>query len=173
MPRWPATREIEPAAATNTRFGFVGSTAIRPIAAESTRPQCCQWPPPSVDLYIPSPKYVRPPPDGFASPVPAQSVPSGPRAMAPMTWVCSSGQTFVKVEPASVVFQTPPPETAVYIVSGLSGSTTRSTIRAPMFDGPTSDHEAFEPCGIAAACFLARFTIACVTSCPDVHLSVR
>ena len=53
-----------------------------------------------------------PPPDGFASPVPAQSVPSGPMASAPMVWVKSEGHTEVNVMPSSVLFQTPPPAAA-------------------------------------------------------------
>ena len=39
-----------PAAAANTRLEFVGSTAMRPNAALSGRPMCCQVAPLSVDL---------------------------------------------------------------------------------------------------------------------------
>src|SRR5262245_22559111 len=49
-PRWPALRATCPAAATNTRLGLDGSTAMRPIDSLRVRPTFCQWPPLSVDL---------------------------------------------------------------------------------------------------------------------------
>ncbi len=61
---------------------------------------------------MPSPRNVSPPPDGFASPVPAHSVPSGPRASAPIAWVSESGHAGVQVTPPSVLFMIPPLETA-------------------------------------------------------------
>ena len=53
-----------------------------------------------------------PPPAGFASPVPAHSVPSEPMASAPIVWVLLPGQTEVNVMPSSVLFQMPPPAAA-------------------------------------------------------------
>jgi hypothetical protein len=50
MPRWPAIREIEPDAATNTRLGSVGSTTILPTAALSLRPHCSHVAPLSMGL---------------------------------------------------------------------------------------------------------------------------
>src|SRR5215475_13888008 len=122
---------------------------------------------------MPLPKNVRPPPDGFASPVPAHNVPSGPVASAPMAWLASLGQAGRHVIPASVLFHTPPPDTAVYSVSAWVGSTTRSTIRAPTFEGPTTLQEPPAPCGIAAACWIERATWPGDTSRPDVHFRVR
>src|SRR5262249_55820507 len=119
------------------------------------------------------------PPDGFASPVPAHNVPSGPIASAPIVWVTSLGQLGCQVLPASVLFQTPPPDTAVYRVFARAGSTTRSTTRAPTFDGPTTLHEPPPlpgppaPCGTAAACCPARAPWSGDTSRPEVHFRVR
>src|SRR6266571_1365626 len=62
------------------------------------------------------------------------------RPTAPIVWVNSVGQTAWNVAPASVLFQTPPPDAATYSVSAWRGSTTRSVIRAPTFDGPTRLH---------------------------------
>src|SRR5215467_8735379 len=122
---------------------------------------------------MPVPKNVRPPPDGFASPVPAHKVPSGPMASAPIACVALFGQAGCQVSPASVLFHTPPPDTAVYSVSAWVGSTTRSTLRAPTFDGPTVLHEPPAPCGIAAACWIERATWSGDTALPDVHFRVR
>src|SRR5437764_8257660 len=85
-PRWPPGLYRSPEAAAKTCLGFVGSTAIRPNALVFRRPVFTQLLPPSVDRYTPSPPYVTLPPPGFASPVPAQSVPSDPCASAPIAW---------------------------------------------------------------------------------------
>ena len=71
-----------------------------------------QLAPPSVDLYMPSPVNVRPPPDGFASPVPTYSVPLDAWSIAPIVCVTSFGQTGEKFMPPSELFQMPPPDVA-------------------------------------------------------------
>src|SRR6266571_4855125 len=69
---------------------------------------------------MPSPKNVLPPPDGFASPVPAHSVPSEARASAPIAWVSSLCQAGVQVTPPSTLFMIPPLDTAAYTVLGVA-----------------------------------------------------
>src|SRR6478752_5923454 len=113
MPRCPAVPDRLPEAAKKTRRGSTGSTAIAPIAPLSVRPQCCHVRPPSRLRYTPSPKNVRPPPDGFASPVPAHSVPLRPIAIEPIVWVTPVGHAGRNVLPASVLFHTPPPDAAM------------------------------------------------------------
>ncbi len=49
-PRSPALRATWPAAATYTRFGFDGSTTMRPIDSLCLSPTLIQWAPLSVDL---------------------------------------------------------------------------------------------------------------------------
>src|SRR5947208_244125 len=114
---------------------------------------------------MPSPKNVVPPPDGFASPVPAHSVPSSPRANAPSGCVCEVGQAGVQVTPPSALFMTPPLETAAKTVLGdVVGSIATSTIRPPTLVGPTNRHgPAASPVGMLAACCRARATSAGVT----------
>src|SRR5579872_7456830 len=108
---------------------------------------------------MPFPRNVSPPPDGFASPVPAHSVPSEPRASAPMACVFSLGQEGDQVVPPSVLFMIPPLDTAAYTVLGdVVGSMARSTTRPPMLVGPTNCHAVESPTGIAAACCRARAT---------------
>src|SRR5919108_4909670 len=101
---------------------------------------------------MPSPRKVSPPPDGFASPVPAHSVPSGPRASAPIAWVPELGQAGDQLIPPSVLFMIPPLETAAYTVLGaVPGSTARSTTRPPTLVGPTNCHVFASPDGMLAA----------------------
>src|SRR3954467_5640216 len=109
MPRWPAVPDRFPDAAANTRCGSFGSIAILPIAPLSGSPAKCQCLPPSVDLYMPVPKNVSPPPDGLASPVPAHTCPLEPIASEPIVCVSRVGQTESNVWQTSVVFHTLPP----------------------------------------------------------------
>src|SRR5437773_10369703 len=110
-----------------------------------------------------------PPPEAFASPVPAQSVPSDPRARAPIAWGKSLGQAGVYVIPASVLFQTPPPADATKIVLGWVGSTTTSVTRPPMLLAPAYSHE--PPIELIASAWaaarrsVARLTVAAPPSC--------
>src|SRR3954451_10418721 len=85
---------------------------------------------------MPSPKYVRPPPGGLASPVPAHRSPLRACAIAPIVWVFESGQTLVQLAPPSVVFQTPPPETAARPEWAALGSAATSVPPPPMLYGP-------------------------------------
>lgn len=172
MPRCPAVPDRLPVAATKTRRGFTGSTTILPIAPLSASPQRAQCRPPSVERYTPSPKNVRPPPDGLASPVPAHSVPSPPIVSAPIVCVAPVGHAVWKVAPASVLRHTPPPDAATYSVSARRGSTARSVTRPPMLVGPTSDHRPGVR-GSARACAMPRRTSAGVTFSPEVYFSVR
>src|SRR5215469_12311214 len=101
---------------------------------------------------MPLPRNVSPPPDGFASPVPAHSVPSGLRASAPIACVFETGHAGAQVRPPSVLFMIPPLETAAYTVEGdVAGSMARSTTRPPMLVGPTNCHAFGSPTGMAAA----------------------
>jgi hypothetical protein len=99
-------------------------------------------------------------------------VPSDPIASAPIVWVSPSGHTDRNVAPASVLFQTPPPEAATYRVSALRGSTTRSVIRAPTFDGPTR-FQVPPAVGSASACRVACSIWAWLTLAPEVNFCVR
>src|SRR5580765_2013251 len=103
-----------------------------------------------------------PPPDALASPVPAQSVPSEPRASEPIACGKSFGQAVVYVAPASVLFHTPPPADATKIVFGCVGSTTTSVTRPPMLLAPTYSHEP-PPDWIASACSAACASAARLT----------
>src|SRR5579859_171080 len=117
---------------------------------------------------MPLPRNVSPPPDGFASPVPAHSVPSGLRASAPIACVYELGQAGVQVLPPSVLFMIPPLETAAYTVDGdVAGSMARSTTRPPMLAGPTNCQGARYPTGMLIACCWAWVTWAALTGCPS------
>src|SRR5687767_12045099 len=69
-PRSPPGTKRLPAEATNTRLGFAGSTAIRPMAPEVGNPIDCHVAPPSLERYMPVPPQTMLPPPGLASPVP-------------------------------------------------------------------------------------------------------
>src|SRR3954466_15941181 len=115
---------------------------------------------------MPSPMNVEPPPDGFEpSPVPAYSVPSEPRASAPIDCVKSSGYDGVKVTPPSVLFMIPPPlETAANTVLGVVvGSIATSMTPPPTFVGPANCQRVLLASGSAAAWADACLTCASVT----------
>src|SRR5215468_9319544 len=116
---------------------------------------------------MPSPRKVSPPPDGLASPVPAHSVPSGPRASAPIAWVSAAGQAGAQVVPPSVLFMIPPDDTAAYTADGLVvGSTARSTTRPPMLVGPVNCQ--LPPVAwMFAACAAAWVTCAALAGSPS------
>src|SRR3954454_4228673 len=123
---------------------------------------------------MPSPKYVRPPPGGLASPVPAHRSPLRACAIAPIVWVFESGQTPVQLVPPSVVFQTPPPATAAKAELATLRSATTSVPRPPMLYGPSWLHAsplAGAAGSTAAACACWRLTCAIVTS--ELELSCR
>src|SRR5581483_493348 len=108
---------------------------------------------------MPLPRNVSPPPDGFASPVPAHSVPSALRASAPIACVSLAGQAGAQVTPPSVLFMIPPLETAAYTALGdVVGSMARSTTRPPTLVGPVNRHAFGSPTGMAAACCRAWAT---------------
>src|SRR3954469_26019932 len=74
-----------------------------------------------------------------------------------------SGQTDVQLLPPSVVFQTPPPETAAKALLGVKRSATTSVTRPPMLYGPICFQLIpFAAAGTSAACACARLTIASV-----------
>src|SRR4051812_45787348 len=112
---------------------------------------------------MPSPKYVRPPPGGLASPVPAHRSPLGACAIAPMFCTFASGQTDVQFVPPSVVFQMPPPDTAAKALFGVKRSATTSVTRPPMLYGPICFQLMPLAAGAtAAACARSRLIIAVV-----------
>jgi len=158
----------EPAAATNIRFGSRGSIVIALIAPESRSPVNFQDAPLSRDTYIPVPSYVMLPPPGFGSPVPANTVPSGAVATAPIAWVLCAGQAGAKTCPASVLFHNPPLADAAYTTSRCCGSSARPTSRPPMLVGPTR-RQSFAVAGICSACAAAvAYTCRARPSAPDV-----
>src|SRR5579859_3625470 len=121
---------------------------------------------------MPLPRNVSPPPDGFASPVPAHSVPSGPRASAPIACVFVLGHAGVQVMPRSVLFMIPPLETAAYTVVGdVVGSRARSTTRPPMLVGPTNRQGTLYPVGMRTACCWAKETCAGLVGWPLLRSS--
>src|SRR6266542_4592445 len=91
------------------------------------------------------------PPPGPASPVPANRVPSGPMAMAPIGCGLPPGQLEANVAPPSTLFHTPPVAAAAYSVFATLGSAAMSRIRPPMFVGPIECHGAEDRAGSRAA----------------------
>src|SRR6266508_6013130 len=87
------------------------------------------------------------PPPGPASPVPANRVPSGPMARAPIGCGLPSGQLEANVTPPSTLFHTPPVAAAAYSVFATLGSAAMSRIRPPMFVGPIECHRADDRAG--------------------------
>src|SRR3954447_12707362 len=74
-----------------------------------------------------------------------------------------SGQTDVQFVPPSLVFQTPPPETAAKALLAVKRSATTSVTRPPMLYGPICFQLIpLAAAGTSAACACARLTIACV-----------
>src|ERR1019366_7047517 len=97
-----------PIAATNTTFGFFGSTAMRPMCCVSSSPMCDQLLPASVDLYMPLPYPIES--RSVHSPVPTYTVSGadGATAIAPIDATGCESNTGVHTRPASTDFHTPP-----------------------------------------------------------------
>jgi hypothetical protein len=85
---------------------------------------------------MPVPPNVMLPPPGLSSPFPAQIVPVGPIAIAPIDCEASPGHAAWSVAPPSLAFHTPPVAAVTYTVS--PAATARSVRRPPMLVGPSS-----------------------------------